>query len=566
MTRVRLAAIAALVALGLASSFGNLPNRYAQDDMPVIERNPVVHTLAEPWTFFTESYWPKPFPPALYRPLATAGFAVQWQLGGGRPVAFRLASNLLYLAAGLALFHLAGLLLPPLAAWLVAAFFLVHPVHVEAVAVAVNQSEIVVGLLAVVLVTFYLRIRERHTFRASHGAALFAIYLAATLFKESGLVLMGLIVAAELTVVKDDRPLKARLGEIRPMLLVMLLGATTFFAIRTLALEGDPVGTFTAEALDGLSVGGRALTMLTVVPHWFRLLLWPAHLQGDYSPREIDPSTTWGLAQTQGALLLVLALALAIVCWRRYPVVTLGLLWTGIGLFPVSNVLVPTGIVLAERTLFLPSLGMMLTIGGLAAPLLARLGRSAAAGRPAARWLAFAGIGAILLMGTSRSASRQTVWKDQFTYWNQTAIDAPLSYRAHHALAQLLFQIGARQRAEKEYKVAIALYPRQWGAYFDLANKLRLNGLCEQAVRYYRETLLIEPEHETARTSLIACLLYLGRYPDALAESREGMSYATRPARLAVFRKLLRVSDSAQTARAAPGTVRLVITAQDTLQ
>jgi tetratricopeptide (TPR) repeat protein len=341
----------------------------------------------------------------------------------------------------------------------------------------------------------------------------------------------------------------------------MLLGAACFFAIRTAALEGDPVGTFTAEALDGLTLGQRALTMLGVVPHWFRLLLWPAHLRGDYSPREIESATSWGLAQTQGALLLLLALLVTVAAWRRYPVISFGLLWTAIGIFPVSNVLVPTGIVLAERTLFLPSIGMMLVVGGFAAPIIERL----RAAPRAVRALAAAAVAAVLLMGTTRSASRQRVWQDQFTFWHQTTIDAPLSYRGHHALAQLLFQIGARRWAEKEYKTAIALFPKQWGAYFDLANKLRLSGMCEQAVRYYRQTLLIEPEQEAARAGAIACLLHLGRYADARAEAREGMSYASRPARLKVFQKFLAVADSAQRRKAPPATVRFTITAADTL-
>jgi tetratricopeptide (TPR) repeat protein len=218
-------------------------------------------------------------------------------------------------------------------------------------------------------------------------------------------------------------------------------------------------------------------------------------------------------------------------------------------------------IVLAERTLFLPSIGMMFVVGGLAAPVIAWL-----ASRPRSlQALAGEAVLAILVMGTTRCASRQRVWKDQFTFWHQTSIDAPLSYRSHHALAQLLFQIGSRRWAEREYKMAIALYPRQWGAYWDLANKLRLNGMCEQAVRYYRETLLIEPELESARTSLIACFLHMGRYGDAKAEAREGITYASRDARLKVFTKLLRVADSAMAAKAPPGTVRLTITARDTM-
>jgi Tfp pilus assembly protein PilF len=157
------------------------------------------------------------------------------------------------------------------------------------------------------------------------------------------------------------------------------------------------------------------------------------------------------------------------------------------------------------------------------------------------------------------------VWRDQFTLWHQTTIDAPLSYRAHHALAFLLFQIGERRWAEREYKLAIALYPKQWGAYFEFANKLRLNGMCEPAVRYYRQTLLIEPQQEAARTSLIACLMHLGRYADARAEAREAIAYASGPARVRVFQMMLRVADSAQAVHAPPASVRLTIKPADTL-
>ena len=562
MKRTSLVATVSLVLLGLGSSLTNLGNGFPQDDIPVIERNGVIHSLAEPWTFFTQSYWPKPFSPALYRPLATTGFAVQWAIGGGKAWLFRAVSDVMYIAAGLAVFHLAGLLLPALAAWLVAAFFMVHPVHVEAVAVAVNQSELMVGFLAALVVILYLAVRRRTGgLKPSHGIALFLLYLAATLFKESGLMIIGLLVAAELTVVQDDRPIKERLARIRPTLLVMLLGAAMFFAIRTFALEGDPVGTFTAEALYGQSMGGRALTMLGVVPHWYRLLLWPAHLRGDYSPREIEQATTWGYEQTQGLALVILPVLLAIICWRRLPVVTFGLLWTAIGIFPVSNVVVPTGIVLAERTLFLPSIGMMLVIGGLAVPVIDWLRT-----RPKALRFAAAGaVGAVLVMGLTRSASRQLVWKDQMTFWYQTTIDAPLSYRAHHALAYLLFDVGVRGQAERHYKTAIALYPESWGARFELANRLRLAGQCEPASSFYRQALVIEPQHENARTSLIACFLFLGRYADAKAEAREGVSYATRPAMVKLFQRLMRLSDSAIQAKAPAETVRIRILPSDTL-
>ena len=97
---------------------------------------------------------------------------------------------------------------------------------------------------------------------------------------------------------------------------------------------------------------GRTLTMLGVVPEWFRLLIWPHHLQADYSPQEILPAEHLSSPQLLGLVLLAIAVLLLVATWRRQPVVAFGVLWLGIGIGPVHNVLVPTGIVLAERTLF----------------------------------------------------------------------------------------------------------------------------------------------------------------------------------------------------------------------
>lgn len=551
---------ASLVLLGLASSVTGLGNGYAQDDRPIIEQNAVVHSLERPLRFFTESYWPKPYPPALYRPLASLSYAVQWTIGAGRPGVYRVVSVALLVLGGLALFRLASQLLPIPAAWLAAAGFMVHPVHVEAVAAAVNQSELAVGLLAIIALGWYLDARLDRQVVPHLGAKLFGLLLVALLFKESGVVLIGMVLAAELIVVHDDAPIRHRLARIRPTILLMLLGAVAFTAIRSLALGGNLLGTFVAEALEGQSMGQRVLTMLGVVPHWFRLLLWPAHLRGDYTPTEINAATAWGGPQTLGAALLAVTIAVMIATWRRAPVVAFGLVGTAIALFPVSNVLIPTGVVLAERTLFLPSIGVMLAAGGVAALAAERL-RS----RPMVCRMAAAGAGVVLILAASRSASRQRVWRDNDTFWRQTVIDAPRSYRARHANAQILSAAGQREAAAREFLTAIALYPKAWGVYFDHANELRRAGMCRDAVIFYERTLLVEPSAAAARNGMIACLMHDARYPEAGAAAREGIRIAASPGQTKLYGRFLAVADSAQAVNAPPGSVKLTVRATDTL-
>src|SRR5262249_13399587 len=149
----------------------------------------------------------------------------------------------------------------------------------------------------------------------------------------------------------DDTPVVERARVLWRGYVALGAVAVALAAVRTLVLAGDVVGAFTAEALAGASLGGRMLTMLQVVPEWFRLLLWPAHLQIDYSPNEIVASSGMGAHEWLGLALLATTVVVIIAARRRATVVSFGLAWCAVAIFPVSNI-VPTSIVLAERTLF----------------------------------------------------------------------------------------------------------------------------------------------------------------------------------------------------------------------
>ncbi len=291
--------------------------------------------------------------------------------------------------------------------------------------------------------------------------------------------------------------------------------------------------------------------MLSVVPHWFRLLLWPAHLQGDYSPGEIVGQTHWTSAQTFGLELLLLVAVLTIWSWRRAPMMAFGLVWGAIAIFPVHNVLVPTGIVLAERTLFLPSVGLMLAIGGAA-----ELIRPKATYRAKVALAALAG--ALLIAGVYRSTIRHPVWADQFTYWYETANrDAPLSYRAHHALAEMYWGADLEGRAEREYRLAISLSPpKLTQVMVDYANRLRLKGFCYPALPLYREGLAQHPNFIGWRAAMVACLLDLGKYREARSAALIGVSYDYQADR---WRLIKATADSALRVGAPPRTVRIAL-------
>jgi hypothetical protein len=107
----------------------------------------------------------------------------------------------------------------------------------------------------------------------------------------------------------------------------------------------------------------RWLTVLRVVPEYVRLMVWPWDLAIDYTPGTMVLVTTVTPMVVLGAVILVLAAGIVALTWRRAPVVAAGILWFAIAMSPVSNVFFASGIVLAERTFYLPSVGGVLVIG-----------------------------------------------------------------------------------------------------------------------------------------------------------------------------------------------------------
>jgi hypothetical protein len=293
-------------------------------------------------------------------------------------------------------------------------------------------------------------------------SAIVACYALALLAKEHAIVLPALLVAAEATVIADARPLRARLGALRPFGLVLALVAVCYLGARALVKDGDISGfqPFIVFQALGMSYANRVLTMLGVVPEWIRLLLWPARLTTEYAPPYVTVAQGPALWQLPGLLVLLGVLGLALGLARRArpaSVVAFGIAWLCITLLPSSNFIIPAGIILAERTLFLPSLGAMLALGAAVPELRRRLARRSPGTQRVGSMLGAAALGAILVAGVARSASRTRVWRDNDTLFSQAVLDAPESYRAHYMLGAWKFEQGRKQEGEQHYRRAIHL-------------------------------------------------------------------------------------------------------------
>ena len=544
----------ALVLLSLASSAISLRNGFTYDDVYIIQKNGSLHSLHEWWRLLAESYWPKAWGGEGYRPLTTLAFAVQWWLASGSPWVFHLVNVVLYAATGVALFWAAGAMLPRGAAWLAAALFAVHPVHVEAVANIVGQSELMVGLLLIIAVGIFLHRRGTSTgaeilsIRAKLAIA--ACYALALMAKEHGIVLPALLFAAEATVVRDERPWRARLVALRPFALALAAIAVAYLWARTAVLPGSVAGfqPFIVFQSLGLDYTNRVLTMLGVVPDWVRLLLWPARLTTEYAPPAVNVAQGFAIWQLPGFLILlgVLGLAIALVRQgRRAAVATFGIAWLCIVLLPSSNFVVPAGIILSERTLFLPSAGAMLVLAAIAAWAAPRLATQWNDAKRTTPILLASAVGAILVAGAWHSTTRARVWHDNETLFAQAVADAPESYRAHYMLGALLFENARNKEGERHYREAMKLFPYDPFMAYNFAQLYQKAGMARAAIPLYRWTFEMAPEFRRGegRGNLALCLIGAGEPREAREQALIALRLGGAP--LKQLREILRLADSA---------------------
>ena len=446
--RLALAVVLVVAAITYANA---LANGFVLDDGPMIRQNPLIQSTDGLWRSFLLPYWPETMGAGQYRPLGIISYTVDWLLSGGDPRWFHLMNVLWHVAATAAVYALARELLSPMGAAAAALLFGVHPVHVEAVANIVGRLECMAALFVLVSV-----IAHRRKSRWTPG--LFAL---AMLSKENAIVFLALAAAHDLLLTADWR---AAFRERRWQYLGY--GAVVaVYAVLFIAVFHDRNITTPSRGLIGLAMLDRMPVVASIIPHYIRLLLVPAELSASYAPNVISlqPGVVGIVLGIVLASILVAAIVVSIRD-RRWPAMAFALVWVPIALAPVSNVFFPS-VLLAERTLYLPSVGACLALGAVAERLVFA--------RPRA---VLVGMAALVLGFVARTWTRTPVWRDDRVFVLTMYAQRPESYEAHLAAGSVLKGAGRFAEAERELELARRLFPRDPNVYKELADLAERQG------------------------------------------------------------------------------------------
>jgi protein O-mannosyl-transferase len=533
------ASAALVLGVALAASLAGLGNGFALDDVPIIEENARIHSLRAPWSLITSAYWQFPPHHTLWRPLALPAFALQWALGDGAPIVFHAVNIGLYAAVCLAVLYLARTLLPAAGALVAACFFAVHPVHVEVVANVVGQLELWSTGAVVLACARYAQVRAQGRFARTDGVALVALFALGLGMKEHAVVLPALLVALELTVRREAPRLRGPDARRWRLAGVAVLALLAGWLILRHDILGGLVGEHPHTAFRSLDTTARLFVMLGLVPELTRLLVWPVRLAADYSPAMIPLHTSLTWAHLPGLLLVIGGAAALVIAWRRRRwVPTFALLWIPIALALVLNVVAPTGVLIAERTLFIASVGVALMVGVLVTEVASRL---APATRPI-RLAAVSVLAGLIVVAAAESSARQSVWFSNETLTASLVLEAPENFRGHYWLGDALFREGKLPEGEQALRRAMELWPAHEGPPLALALRYHERGLCEPAVPLYERVISLTPEKVTPYFGLASCQLERGHLRRARRTAVEGLATGQSPQTIAA---LLLLIDSA---------------------
>ena len=508
---------ALLVALVSVGAFANsVPNGFAYDDNTIIAGRPLV-TEGRALDALTSPYWEQAVNGGgLYRPVTLASFALEWRLWNGHPAGFHLMNLAVHTAVSLMVFLLILEVSATLPALVGAALFAAHPVHTEAVANVVGRAELYSGLFVLLACLLFWKGRGlTPSWRVARLLGIGALYALGLGSKEMAATLPALLVLLALVRTDEGRAVD-RVRTDLPVFLLTGVLLVAFLGARFLTL-GSVAGELPAPSLMGLSVGERVLTSLAIWPQYFRLLLFPLDLVVDYSPAVLFPASTWGPDVILGLLMILGAGGAAVYLWPRERLVALGIAWFGIAILPVTNLLIPTGVLLAERTLYLPSVGLAFVAAGLVS--------WTARERRASLGMLLVASGVVCGAFMVRTVLRNPSWMSTFTMLTTLGEEHPESFRSIRARAQSLEDVGEYEEAASYYQTALELVPNGYSLLVEVA---RFDGRRErwaEAEALLVRAIELSPTHPVAWQVLSEQRLNQGRGREGHAVALQGLSH-----------------------------------------
>lgn len=543
-TNFRLQAILIFVVSFLVYA-NTLTHQYTQDDAIVVYENmfttdgvsgiPGILTKDTFFGFFKKEGKDKLVAGGRYRPLTLVMFAIEWQIFGDNPKIMHLFNVLWF---GLTCVVLYWLLLQlfnkekiperaGLIAFCTALLFAVHPIHTEVVANIKGRDEIITLLGS--LSALYFSIKAFRESNLGFNILAGVLFLLALFSKENAITFLAIVPMTYFvfTKAKAKKIILQTAYFAVPAMIFLLVRADVLFDMKaligvgsepTLELMNNPFVKIEGGRYVHFDAGERFATIIYTLGQYFKLLVFPNPLTHDYYPRHVDVMSfaDWQvllslfgyLAATLGSIYFVL---------KEKSKVAFGVLFYLLSLSIVSNLAFPVGTNMAERLVFMPSVGFCLVV---VLGIISLLSQKKAIDFHKKTILA---VGIISVFFAGLTFARNFAWEDNYTLFTTDIKTSKNSAKLRNAVGgELLAKSTDQKNAAVKRKMqteavahlqeAIKIHPNYKNAYLLLGNGCNYLERYEEAIQYYNKAIAIDPGYEEANNNLGITYREAGKY------------------------------------------------------
>ncbi|XP_040569005.1 protein O-mannosyl-transferase TMTC2 [Lepeophtheirus salmonis] len=486
---------------------------FVYDDLKAILQNEDVHSDSPLSNVFLNDFWGVPLSHSgshkSYRPFTTLSYRFNHLISGYSALYFHFTNVILYGLSVYLFSQLACKLTQSNELGLYAgSLFSVHPIHTEAVAGLVGRAEVLSGIFFLLSILCYLKeIRSLtldengNIIKASRGQVPWKTLLLTTvsmLSKENGITALGVCFLLEVV-------LKKRSSMQRQVFLV--IGGGTLLFLRGWVMAFKPPSFSEADnpasspSVDKLS---KILTFSYLPSHNFLLLLCPNTLSFDWSMGSIpllrhlsDPRNAVTLLFYSILIKLVFT-SLHEVHQRKKCILFCSLGLMILPFTPASNIFFYVGFVVAERILFIPSMGycLFLAYSIREGPDRIFSERKASSNRKLSHFI----VAFIIVLGVFKTLHRNEDWIDEESlYKSGVSINPP---KAFGNLANVLSRKGRNSEAEHAFKMALKHRPNMADVHYNLGVLYQNTQRFNEAIPCYENAIHYRPKLAQAYLNL----------------------------------------------------------------
>ncbi|XP_047453361.1 protein O-mannosyl-transferase TMTC3 isoform X2 [Mugil cephalus] len=571
-----------LTGLVVGCYWNSLSCGFVFDDVSAILDNKDLRPSTPIRNLFLNDFWGTPMAEERshksYRPLTVLTFRLNYLFSELSAASYHLFNVILHAVVCVLFLRVCRLFLDKTSSLVAALLFAVHPIHTEAVTGVVGRAELLSSIFLLAAFLAYTKSTGAdHSIVWTPIALTVILVAAATLCKEQGITVVGICCVHEVFVAQGFT-LPMLLDTLRQVLqgkdgfpyavlqtllklIVLVISTLLLVIIRVQVIQSQlPVFTRFDNPAAVSPTPTRQLTFNYLLPVNAWLLLNPSELCCDWTMGTIP--LVESLLDLRNLATLVFYSFLGLLAYHslRYrhssaKIVIMALSLIVLPFVPASNLFFPVGFVVAERVLYVPSMGFCVLVAH---------GFKIVSHKGHLKKISWLIIGVLLTTHAVKTFNRNWDWESEYTLftsalkvnknnaklWNNVghALENQNNYAkalqyflqatrvqpddigAHMNVGRTYKNLNKSKEAEDAYLVAKSLMPQvipgkkyatrvapnHLNVYINLANLIRANdSRLEEADQLYRQAISMRPDFKQAYISRGELLLKMNKLTEA---------------------------------------------------